>query len=92
MFFQEVLTASVPVQNQSEMEALDKLDQETETYMRNSKSHIKVLHAEAKKKAKKEKKKVEMVAKDPLDFWFAGLHRCLRQSYLRCSKLESWLM
>ena len=63
-------------QNQSEREALDKLDQDLDTYMRNAKSHIEVLHAEAKKKAKKEKKKVEMIAKDPLEFWFAQV-RCM---------------
>lgn len=72
-FLSDGLTETLS-QNQSEREARDKLDRDMETYIRSAKSHLEVLHAEAKQKAKKEKKKVEIIPKDPLEFWFAQVN------------------
>ena len=48
------------------------LDKDIETYSRAADSHLAVLQAEAASEAKRKgKTEAEIVAKDPLDFWFA---------------------
>lgn len=58
--------------NESEGSLRDKLDQDIKTYIRAADLHLKGLKEEASAKAAATGiKKVELVAKDPLDFWFA---------------------
>ena len=58
--------------NVSEGSIRDKLDQDIQTYIRAADLHLKGLKAEAcAKAAATGNNKVELVAKDPLDFWFA---------------------
>ena len=60
--------------NSSERSARDQLDRDLEAYIRAADSHFSGLQAEAAAKALaegKEVEEVEIVAKDPLDFWFA---------------------
>ena len=50
----------------------ESLDKDLETYSRAAASHLAALRAEAASEAKKNgKTEAEIVAKDPLDFWFA---------------------
>jgi len=55
--------------NQSERNIRDKVDQDLQTYIRAADLHLNGLKGEAAAMAKG--KKIELVAKDPLDFWFA---------------------
>ena len=67
------LTQTV-ARNSSEMSARDQLDRDLEAYIRAADSHFSGLQVEAAAKASaegKEVEEVELVAKDPLDFWFA---------------------
>ena len=59
------------VRNESERSIRDKIDKDLETYIRAADSHLAGLQAEAAEKAANDKEEVEIVAKDPLDFWFA---------------------
>merc|ERR1719154_433466 len=56
--------------NQSDRNIRDKVDQDLQTYIRAADLHLNGLKGEAAAMAKG-KSKVELVAKDPLDFWFA---------------------
>ena len=50
----------------------EKLDKDIETFSRAADLHLVGLQAEAVAKAKKNgKNEAEIIAKDPLDFWFA---------------------
>ena len=70
----------VTAENESGMGVRDLLDKDLATYIRGANSHMATLQAEAKARAKKDKKarkdkdgkiKLEVIPKDPLDFWFA---------------------
>lgn len=50
----------------------ERLDKDIKTYSRAAATNLAVLQAEAASEAKKNgKTEAEIVAKDPLDFWFA---------------------
>lgn len=62
------------VRNESERNIRDKIDKDLEVYVRAADNHLAGLQAEAAAKAEKaanDGEEVEIVAKDPLDFWFA---------------------
>ena len=70
----------VTAENESGMGVRDLLDKDLATYIRGANSHMATLQAEAKARAKKDKKarkdkdgkvKLEVIPKDPMDFWFA---------------------
>ena len=74
----------VTAENESGREVRDLLDRDLGTYIRGANSHMAILQAEAKARAKKDKEgrkdkdgkiKLEVIPKDPLDFWFAQV-RC----------------
>ena len=56
--------------NQLERNIRNKVDQDLQTYIRAADLHLNSLKAEAAAMAKG-KSKVELIAKDPLNFWFA---------------------
>ena len=62
------------VRNESERNIRDKIDKDLEVYVRAADNHLAGLRAEAAAKAEKaatDREEVEIVAKDPLEFWFA---------------------